>query len=214
MDRLEGRGGMSSLSASSGARQVVCTFEATARNAGDSDSRAMTTSRDRSLQDPFEELYTALRRIAAQRLAGDRQRREVDPTDLVHECYLRLKEIPGHDKLPREELLAICATIIRNVLVDRARESKSRKRGGDLQRIELSVSLKAKSTLSVDVLDFDSALRHLAELDARQARIVELRIFGGLALDEIARLLVVSPRTIDANWAMARAWLKRELGNS
>jgi len=128
----------------------------------------------------------------------------------VHESYLRLAKNEALSSLRRTEFLALASTVIRHVLVDQARELMTLKRGGNRQRITLDGHALARDQ-ELDLLGLDEALRKLAGLDPRQARIVELKFFGGLEVDEIAEALGVSPRTVDGDWALARAWLHREL---
>jgi len=154
--------------------------------------------------------YESLRDLARLTVRGRFGQPILDPTELVNETYLRLT---GHaERAPqrRTEFLALAATVIRNVLVDHARELQTLKRGGSLRRLTLDGrTLSSKPEL--DVLELDEALSKLGRLDARQARIVELKFFGGLSIEEVAHLLGVSPRTVDSDWSLARAWLHREL---
>lgn len=123
---------------------------------------------------------------------------------------MRLSRSHTATPLRRTEFLALAATVLRNVLIDHARELQALKRGGQLQRLTLDGRLLA-TPRGVDLLGLDEALTKLARLDARQARIVELKFFGGLTIEEIGKLLGISARTVDADWALARAWLHREL---
>jgi RNA polymerase sigma factor (TIGR02999 family) len=154
--------------------------------------------------------YESLRELARQTVRGRQGQRILDPTELVHESYVRLSRNTDAAPLRRTEFLALAATVLRNVLVDHARELAALKRGGQLQRLTLDGRLLA-SKEGVDLLGLDEALKKMARLDERQARIVELKFFGGLAIDEVAKLLGVSARTVDSDWALARAWLHREL---
>ena len=154
--------------------------------------------------------YEALRELARQTVRGKRSERLLDPTELVHESYMRLSRSTTATPLRRTEFLALAATVLRSVLVDHARELQTLKRGGQLQRLTLDGLLLA-TPQGIDLLGLDDALRKLARLDERQARVVELKFFGGLSIDEISKLLGISARTVDADWALARAWLHREL---
>lgn len=156
--------------------------------------------------------YTHLKRLAASHLRRDRQRHVIEPAELVHECYLRLADGTGAPPpVERTAFLALAASVIRRALVDRAREQHAQKRGGDWERIELRDVPGLAGAPQIDLLDLDGALQRLGELDERQARVVEMRFFGGLTLAEIAGVLELSTRTVDSEWRMARAWLKREL---
>jgi RNA polymerase sigma factor (TIGR02999 family) len=154
--------------------------------------------------------YDSLRELARQTVRGKKGQRILDPTELVHESYMRLSKSSVATPLRRTEFLALAATVIRNVLVDHARELQTLKRGGQLQRLTLDGRLLSAPE-EVDLLALDEALVKLARLDQHQARVVELKFFGGMTIDEIAKVLAVSARTIDTDWALARAWLRREL---
>ena len=155
-------------------------------------------------------LYSSLKELARRATRGRAGRQLITPTDLVHESYLRLAKNQALGRLRRTEFLALAATVIRHVLVDRARELEALKRGARFRRLTLD-GRSIASAAPLDLLVLDEALKKLAALDSRQARIVELKFFGGLEIDEIAQTLKVSPRTIDGDWHMARAWLHREL---
>ena len=133
-----------------------------------------------------------------------------DPTELVHEAYIRLI---GNEKLAwtsRSHFFGACATVIRRILVDHARSRKRLKRGAGAVPVSLDENLHLADS-SIDMLELDDALQELAALSERQAKIVELKYFGGLGESEIAEVLGVSRRTISSDWAMARAWLKVKL---
>jgi RNA polymerase sigma factor (TIGR02999 family) len=155
-------------------------------------------------------MYSTLRELA-DRALGRGKGLTFDATDLVHECYIKLSKASEYRSLERVEFVALAATVIRNELVDRARRRSAKKRGGDLDRVTLHDEAAIGSGPPVDLLDLDSALQKLTRLDERQARIVELRFFGGLSNEEAAQILGVKPRLVADEWTMARAWLKREL---
>jgi len=151
-------------------------------------------------------LYDALREHARRLIGGGQA---VDATDLVHEAYVRLARSERYEAMERAEFLALTATVIRRLFIDEVRR-------GDRERLEpVRVTLSGANDLAadgeVDFLRLDAALDRLGTLDPRQARIVELRFFAGLPLEEVSTLLGVAPRTITREWGMARAWLKREL---
>jgi RNA polymerase sigma factor (TIGR02999 family) len=156
------------------------------------------------------EMYSTLRELADKTL-GRGKGLTIDATDLVHECYIKLSRATEYQGLERVEFVALAATVIRNELVDRARRRGAKKRGGDRDRITLHEEAALDESPPVDLLDLDSALEKLKQLDERQARIVELRFFGGLSNEEAAEILGVKPRLVADEWTMARAWLKREL---
>jgi len=156
-------------------------------------------------------LYDELRALAASYLLGESPGHSLPPTALVHEAYLRMVDQSRVQWQGRGHFLAVAAHVMRRVLVDHARAKKRAKRGGDRQRIEWTEEIVAECHRDIDLLEIDDALSTLAERDPRQATIVELRFFGGLGMEEIARVLGVSKRTVEAEWTMIRAWLRREL---
>ena len=164
----------------------------------------------RSMDELVAEMYTTLRELA-DRALGRGKGLTFDATDLVHECYIKLSRASEYQGLERVEFIALASTVIRNELVYRARRRSAKKRGGDLGRVTLHDEAVMGPGESVDLLDLDEALHKLQGLDERQARIVELRFFGGLSNEEAAEVLGVKPRLVADEWTMARAWLKREL---
>jgi RNA polymerase sigma-70 factor (ECF subfamily) len=157
------------------------------------------------------DLYRELRRMAQWRLGGGDQ--TLQATALVHEAYLKLVDQSRVDWKGRTHFKAIAAKVMRNVLVDHVRERGARKRGGDWQRVTLSPGGEpATPEMDLDqILSLHTALERLAEHDERQARVVDLRFFGGLKVEEVAAALGVSKRTAEGYWTHARAWLRREL---
>jgi RNA polymerase sigma factor (TIGR02999 family) len=163
-------------------------------------------------EDLAAELLRVLRRLASAQLRRDKLRSAFDPSEIASEAFLKLARASGDRPIDRTKTLATAAAVIRNLLVDHARARSTAKRGGHWKRIELSDDLMgAEGGREIDLVDLDDALKELAELDARQARIVELRCFAGLSIKEIAAVLGLAPRSVDADWAMARAWLARHL---
>lgn len=156
-------------------------------------------------------VYDELRRLARGYVRRERAR-SVQATELVHEAYLRLAGDRPRRWRGRTHFLAIAAISMRRVLVERARARGAAKRGGDRVQVTLDEALAAGPGTAVDLLALDEALSSLAALDARQARVVELRFFGGLTVEETAEAAGVSPATVKRDWTLARAWLKRELG--
>jgi RNA polymerase sigma-70 factor (ECF subfamily) len=152
-----------------------------------------------------------LREIAARMLAGERRGGAWQPTDLVHETYLRLLDWRMVRWQSRGQFFATTARMMRRVLVDAARERRAAKRGHGAERVPLeSVDLSAPGQ-DVDILALEEALAALAKVDPRPSQVVELRFFGGFSIDETAEALGVSPRTVKNDWNSARAWLCHEL---
>lgn len=158
-------------------------------------------------------VYQQLKQIAQRQLVGDRDVRRWDATELVHEAYIRLIGGTPISWKDRAHFFAAAATAIRRVLVDHARKQNSLKRGGDAVEADISIERFGSDDLGFELLDLDDALSRLRQLNERQARLVELRFFGGLSQDEVAELMGVSRRTVAGDWAMAKAWLYRELNS-
>jgi RNA polymerase sigma-70 factor, ECF subfamily len=154
-------------------------------------------------------VHAELKRLARRRLAGERPNHTIQPTALVNEAYLRLRNERGMQWQDRSHFLAVAAQLMRFILVDHARKRRNQKRGGDHEVVALDMDVADVGTEGV--LRIDHALTDLAKVDERKARVVELRVFAGLSVDESARLLGVSPETIGRDWKFARAWLQREL---
>ena len=160
----------------------------------------------------FQLLYKPLRQLAARFLAGEKVGHTLTPTALVHEAYLKLVDQSRVDWQGKSHFFAIGAQIMRRILVDHARARGRVKRGGKAIRLQLDEHLALSPGRDEDVLAVDEALHKLAELDPRQACVVEMRFFGGLGVAEVATVLGVSKRTVEGEWTAARAWLRRELG--
>ena len=167
-----------------------------------------STALDRLM--PF--LIADLRRQAAAYMRRERRGHTLQPTALVNEVYLRLVDQKRTRWKDRAHFFAVAAQLMRRILVDHARGRGRRKRGGDAQRVSLDEARDVALVRDVDVLALDQALDELARLDARQARVVELRFFGGLSLAEIAEVHGVHPITVSRDWRNARAWLLCHLG--
>ena len=157
-------------------------------------------------------VYQALRNQARAQLGRERAHHTLQPTALVHEAFLRLAGQGRAGWQNREQFFAVAARVMRRVLVDHARARAAAKRGDGCTRIAWDDAPEPSSQPDVDVLALDEALDRLAALDTRQARVVELRYFGGLSAEETGALLGVSLATVKRDWTMARAWLFRELG--
>ena len=164
-----------------------------------------------SLDSLLPAVYQELRRLAAAYLRRERPGQTLQPTALVHEAYLRLMKDRPDRWENRAHFCAIAAHSMRQILIERARARGAAKRGGARQRITLDDALVAGSDRSIDLLALDEALERLAELDPQQARLVELRFFGGLTIEETAAAMDISPATVKRHWTLAKAWLTREL---
>lgn len=161
----------------------------------------------------IHDVYTELRRIADGYVRRERAK-SVQATDLVHEAYLRLANERHPRWQNRTHFLAIAAISMRRLLVERARARGAAKRGGGQFQVTLDDALLGEvgGASPIDVIAVDTALEKLAQLDAQQARIVEMRFFGGLSVEETAEALSISPATVKRHWTIAKAWLARELG--
>ncbi len=156
-------------------------------------------------------VYDELRRVAGRRLRHENQRHALQPTALVHEVYLRLVDVDRLTLKNRAHFFAVAGRLMRQILVDHARRQHADKRGGGVTLMSLDDVSPATQPPSVDVLALDQALEALAGIDARQCRVVELRFFAGLNIDEAADALEISPATVEREWALAKAWLYRRL---
>lgn len=161
----------------------------------------------------FEALYRELRAIASRQVRRERAGATLTTTALVNEAYVRLIDQRRTVWADRRHFLAIAATTMRRVLVDRARARLSQRRGGQEMLVTLSGLEDVLAAPSAEVLDVDRALARLAEVYPRQAKVVELRFFGGLEEREIADLVGIAERTVRRDWSFAAAWLARELGS-
>ena len=159
-------------------------------------------------------VYQELRRVAGAYVRRERPGQTLQATGLVHEAYLRLMKDRHLEWQNRAHFCAIAANAMRQILVERARARGAQKRGGPWNRLTLNEGQAAAPEPVVDVEALDQALARLAERDPGQARLVELRYFGGLTIEETADVLGVSPATVKRSWMVARAWLKKELGGS
>jgi RNA polymerase sigma factor (TIGR02999 family) len=155
-------------------------------------------------------VYGELRRIARRRMQAERPHHTLQSTDLVHEAYLRLVKSPPQDVENRLHFLAIASQLMREILVDYGRKRRASKRAGGC-KITLNEAIASAPNNEIDVLVLDEALTSLSKLDAQQARVVELRFFGGLSIEESSEVLGISPATVKRDWMTARAWLKREM---
>jgi RNA polymerase sigma-70 factor, ECF subfamily len=152
-------------------------------------------------------IYPELRRIARQHLSRPQARPTLESAALVNEAYLKLVRAGSIRCENRVHFLALCSQIIRRILVDHARSCGYAKRGGDLERVSLDEALLGARARGIDILALHEALNALAEISARQARVVELRYFGGLSVEETAGLLGITPVRVKRDWQIAKSWL-------
>ena len=156
-------------------------------------------------------VHHELHRIAQRHMAGERPGHSLQATALVNEAYIRLvhgKSVEWHD---RAHFLAVSARVMRRILVDHARARHYQKRGGHAPRVTFDEALVVTNEPATDFVALDDALEALAKFDERKSRVVELRFFGGLSVEEAAVVLKVSPATIMGDWRLAKAWLRREM---
>jgi len=156
-------------------------------------------------------VYGELHRLAKAYMARERPDHTLQTTALVHEAYLKLVDVSAADLRDRAHFFAVCAQIMRRILVDWARSHRSLKRGGNLRPVQLEEALVVSPESEVDLVGLDDALEALAAIDPRKSRIMELRFFGGLSVEETAAVLNVSPETVLRDSKLAKSWLWREL---
>lgn len=156
-------------------------------------------------------VYAELRNLARHRLRSERAGHTLQTTALVHEAYLRLAGATDVDWHNRIQFFAVCAKVMRHVLVDAARARNAAKRGGGVLRVPLGAGDVPIDARGTDVMALDDALNALAQLDPRKVQVVELRYFAGLSVQETAAALGVSPETVMRDWKLAKLWLLREL---
>jgi RNA polymerase sigma-70 factor (ECF subfamily) len=158
-------------------------------------------------------VYKELHRLARFYVGGERPDHTLQPTALINEAYLRL----AHDDVDwqnRQHFIAVAASVMRRILVDHARARKAEMRGGGLKRVELNEDVAISEKQSSEVLALNEALNRLEMVNARQAKVVELRYFAGLSVEEIGGILSLSPRSVKRDWALARVWLFKEIQRS
>ncbi len=156
-------------------------------------------------------VYDELRRMAASYLRRRGAQNSLQPTAIVHEVYLRLLGRRDVHFENRAQFFGLASHLIRAILVDHARQRRAAKRGGGWRKVELTEALSVESAREVDMIALDRALESLSARDPQQGRIVELRYFGGLTIEDTAKLLKISPATVKRDWNLARAWLYREI---
>lgn len=167
---------------------------------------------DRSALDRLAPLvHDELRRIARRKMRGEREGHTLQTTALVNEVYLRLAGQEGFEWRDRAHFFAVCARVMRHVLIDHARAGGRGKRGGGALRVSLDGAMLAAEARDVDLLALDEALARLEALDPQKGKIVELRFFAGLGIEETAEVLGISPTTVRREWRRSKAWLHRLL---
>jgi RNA polymerase sigma factor (TIGR02999 family) len=161
-----------------------------------------------------DETYDHMKRLAASYLQLESATVSLSPTVLVHEAYVKLAKQVSDKYQSRGHFLALAATMMRRILVDHARARHRLKRGGDMVRVVFDEDLTISASRDGDILALNEVLDELQKLDTRQAKIVEMRFFGGMTVPEVADVLGLSTRTIENEWKMCRAWLRRSLEKS
>lgn len=162
---------------------------------------------EQALRSLMSVIYPDLRRIARRHLGGHPVGQTLESAALANEAYLKLARAGGIRCENRAHFLALCSQILRRILVDHARSRAYDKRGGNALHVPLDEVLVGARAPSIEILALDEALDSLSKIDARKTRVVELRYFGGLSIDETAEVMGISPETVKRDWKMARAWL-------
>ena len=174
--------------------------------------RAWANGDGDALEQLTPRVYKELKRIAGYCMQNERPGRTIQTTALVHEAYLKLIDVTNVDWQHRAHFFAVASQVMRRILLDRARRRVAAKRGGSAQRVNLDELPDVRSSRARELIALDDALNELAKIDARKARVIELRFFGGLSVEETAEVLKVSADTVLRDWRLARAWLMAELG--
>jgi len=166
-----------------------------------------------ALEEVIRAVYHELRKMADRYLRQERPGHTLQPTALVHEAYLRLVDQSQVSWQNRAHFFGVAAQMMRRILVDHARTKHRDKRGGAARKISLDDAMNLTKGREADLVSLDEALKRLAVVDQRKGRVVELRFFGGLSVEETAELLEVSPQTVMRDWKLAKAWLYQEIKN-
>jgi RNA polymerase sigma factor (TIGR02999 family) len=169
---------------------------------------------ERALDRLIPQIHDELRKLAASYLRKERPDHTLQPTALVNEAFLKLVDQRAVKWQNRAHFFGIAAQAMRRILVDHARAHAASKRGGAVRKVPLEDAAMIGRAVDVDVVALDEALTRLAALDPQQSRIVELRFFGGLTMEETAEVMRISPATIGREWRVAKAWLSAELGRT
>lgn len=176
--------------------------------------RAWAGGDEAALEQLTPRVYNELRRIAGRCMQSERPGRTIEATALVHEAYLKLVDVKNVEWQHRAHFFAISAQVMRRILLDRARRRVAAKRGGATPRVQLENLEQVGYMRARELVALDDALDALAQFDTRKARIIELRFFGGLSVEETAEVEKVSPDTVMRDWRLARAWLLDKLGSA
>jgi len=172
--------------------------------------KAMTSGDPAAAERLLPLVYAELHRLATAYMRRERQDHTLQPTALINEAYLRLAG-DNVNWQNREHFIGVAAHVMRRVLVDYARAHKAEMRGGGLRRVEFDEGVAISVERSEELLSLDEALNRLMQLNPRQAKVVELRYFGGLSVEQIAGILAIAPRSVKRDWALARIWLFKQL---
>jgi RNA polymerase sigma factor (TIGR02999 family) len=164
-----------------------------------------------AVDDVIRAVYQELRRMADHYLRLERPGHTLQPTALVHEAYLRLIDQTQVNWQNRAHFFGVAAQMMRRILVDHARAKQRDKRGGPATKLSLDEVMNVSKGRAADLVALDAALESLTEIDSRKSRVVELRFFGGLSVEETAEVLEVSPQTVMRDWKLAKAWLYQEM---
>ena len=156
-------------------------------------------------------VYDELHRLASRHLRNERPGHTLQTTALVHEAYLKLVDQKNMTWQNRVQFFAASAQVMRHILVDHARSRRALKRGGENLRLSLDEAKVSSEEKNADLLSLNESLNSLAAIDPQQSRVVELRVFGGLTVEETAEALRISPRTVKREWSMAKAWLHKQI---
>ena len=175
--------------------------------------RAWAGGDQSALEQLTPRVYRTLRRIAGWQMQQERAGQSMQATALVHEAYLELIDVNNVNWQHRAHFFAVSAQIMRHILLDRARRRVAAKRGGAAERVNLDELPDLSGDRAKELIALEDALNALAANDERKARVVELRFFGGLSVEETAEVLAISPETVMRDWKFARSWLQAELSN-
>jgi RNA polymerase sigma-70 factor (ECF subfamily) len=173
--------------------------------------RAWSEGRQEAPDQLLPLVYDHLHRLAKAYMAHEKPGHTLQATALLNETYLRLVDVSEANWKDRAHFFAMCAQLMRRILVDWARSRRSLKRGGEVHTIRLEEALVVSPESEIDLVGLDDALKSLAAIDPRKSRVVELRFFGGLSVEETAVVLKVSSETVIRDWRLAKSWLRREL---
>jgi RNA polymerase sigma factor (TIGR02999 family) len=173
--------------------------------------QAWSSGNQKAFDELFSIVYKELHRIAAAYMRRERPTHTLQPTALINEAYLKLVDKPTMNWRNRAHFYAVAAKIMRRILIDHAREHAAQKRGGGNEKLALEEGLVHEEERDVDLVKLDEALSAFEKIDPEKSRIIELRFFGGLSIEETAEVLSISASTVKRDWRTARAWLRRSL---